>query len=92
MQINNNVSPAGIGGPIRTEVERSEKKSGTSVVGEATEAKLSETAKLAASGGAPFDSEKVAAIRKSIQDGTFTVNASAVADAMIGSLFGGPRR
>lgn len=48
----------------------------------ASEASATPAAALAAQ-GAPVDTDKVAAIRAGIADGTYTVNAKAIADAMI---------
>jgi len=47
---------------------------------------ISNTAKLAASGGADdgsFDAAKVARISKAISEGKFTVNANAIADKLV---------
>lgn len=77
---------------IRTEVEKSEKKAGTASVGDVSKAQISEAARMIPASDVPFNSEKVARIKQSIMDGTFMVNASFVADAMIGSEVNGFRR
>lgn len=85
MKINGSSQVVSPNQAIRTEVEKSEKKSGTSPVGDVSMAKISDAARLIPASDVPFDADKVAQIKQAIMDGTFQVNASFVADAMLSS-------
>lgn len=90
MQINGNNPVAGGAAQVngRTQAEKAEKKSVGDDLKTSTEnVKIarSYSAKALADKETPFDAEKVEKLKESIRNGSFTVNPSAIADAMIDS-------